>query len=76
MLTIYTHEDRKEHLNELKKALERLCKHLEKTGLFPEKLDTYKSLKLEAETILHTNFSQSELSEQSRAIPDLYKLKQ
>ena len=72
MVKFYTHVERKAHLTKLKKALERLCTHLEKTGLFPEALNVYKTSKTDVELMFITAFSQSDLSKLSRSIPDLY----
>lgn len=69
---MYTHADRVKQLTGLSRALERLCLHLKETGLFPEMLPIYTSCNHDVETLLTSSFSQSELSEQSRAIPDLY----
>lgn len=72
MLVTYTYKDRIRHLTKLSEELDDLCVHLKNTGLFPEMLEIYMSRKHDVKTLLLTPFSQSELSELSRAIPDLY----
>lgn len=68
----YTEEDRKNQLGKLIPALESLISHMKNERLFMDKISVYELALTEANRLLNEGFTQKELSELDRGVPDLF----